>query len=275
MHSASLPDVRSLALHCDRCARRTNSTRTAVAVLDVPRGWARLRPGGESDEFASTGFNRVHWFTLESPITPTELDETLSLVRSAGARRVYLWMSAAGCAGAASEALERVGAARVPYVRYVVLARRAEVVPVPPTASLSIRPLSSDELPGVLASLGDRFTAESAKTACELVERGIAETYGAFEGDRPAAFAALIPDHEAPGFGHLGWAGTLEEFRNRGAQSALIASRVSRSAESGLAWCVSETNTAVPTSLKNLARAGFAPMIEWHVYRWDVSQRGT
>lgn len=266
--SNGLPQAAELAAHCDRAARLTNQAR-AETLADVPRGWARLRAGGEGEEFASTGFNRVHWFTLGSPITEGELRETIGVLRSRGVRRAFLWMSAAGCAGDGAGALDRAGAVRVPHVRYQVLVRdAASCAPVRETP-LSVRALRVDELPGVLCAMGDRFSPESARLACALVEAGIAEAFAAYDGDTPVAFAALIPDRVGPGFGHLGWAGTIERSRGRGGQSGLIAARVSRSHQLRLRWCVSETNTAVPTSLRNLMRHGFSPVIEWSVFRWD------
>lgn len=134
---------------------------------------------------------------------------------------------------------------------------------------LAVRGVPVAELAGVLSAMGERFSAESAQAACKLVELGIAEALAAFDGDVPAAFAALIPDRAGDGFGHLGWAGTITNRRGRGGQSALIAARVSRAAELGLRWCVSETNTAIPTSLNNLSTLGFVPALEWDVFRWD------
>lgn len=239
------------------------------AVVDVPRGWVRVRAGGESDEFASIAFNRVHWFTLESPIADGELNETIDVLRSRGVKRAFFWMNAAGCEGSGQSTLDRIGAAPVPYVRYVVLARRAGVCAAPRRTTLVVRGVSARELPSVLGAMGERFSPESVQAACRLVESGIAEAFAAFDGDVPTAFAALIPDREGGGFGHLGWAGTVSGSRGRGGQSALIAARVSRAAELGLRWCVSETNTAIPTSLNNLIRLGFVATLEWMVFRWD------
>ncbi len=266
--SNEIPGPRELAEHCDRAARMTNRVRPE-AVADVPRGWARVRAGGESDEFASTGFNRVHWFTLESAITDDELRETIDVLRSRGVRRAFFWMNAAGCEESGLSALDRIGAAPVLYVRYVMLARRAETCVPPRVSTLVVRGVSARELASVLGAMGERFSPESAQAACKLVESGIAEAFAAFEGDVPMAFAALIPDRGGDGFGHLGWAGTVSGSRGRGGQSALIAARVSRAAELGLRWCVSETNTAIPTSLNNLIRLGFVATLEWRVFRWD------
>ncbi|MCC6970278.1 MAG: GNAT family N-acetyltransferase [Phycisphaerales bacterium] len=266
--SIEIPGPRELAEHCDRAARITNRVRPET-VADVPRGWARVRAGGESDEFASTGFNRVHWFTLESAITDEELRETVGVLRSRGVRRAFFWMNAAGCEGSGLSALERIDAVLVPHVRYVVLARRGGTCVPTRASTLVVRGMSARELPSVLGAMGERFSPESARAACKLVESGIAEAFAAFDGDVPAAFAALIPDRAGDGFGHLGWAGTVSGSRGRGGQSALIAARVSRAAELGLRWCVSETNTVIPTSLNNLIRLGFVAALEWKVFRWD------
>ncbi len=267
-----LPHAGEVAAHCDRAARITNRVRPD-AVVEVPRGWARVRAGGEGDEFASTAFNRVHWFTLDTPITGDELNEAIGVLRSRGVRRAFLWMSATGCAGSGAEALARNGAVRVPRVSYVVLARRSSVCVPPRGSTLAVRGVPIADLAGVLSAMGERFSAESAHAACNLVELGIAEAFAAFDGDVAAAFAALIPDRAGDGFGHLGWAGTITSQRGRGGQSALIAARVSRAAELGLRWCVSETNSAIPTSLNNLMNLGFVPALEWHVFRWDDGAR--
>jgi len=82
--------------------------------------------------------------------------------------------------------------------------------------------------------------------------------YLAFDGATPIAVAAL---HVEDGAGWLGWGGTLEAHRGRGAQSALIAARVRDAIAQGCRWIVSETADDLPEkpnpSFRNLARAGF------------------
>lgn len=83
----------------------------------------------------------------------------------------------------------------------------------------------------------------------------------AFEGDEPAATGALFIT------GTVGWvgaAGTLPEFRRRGAQGALLAARIDAGREAGCETLVTETGEPVAgrpeNSYRNLVRAGFEPL---------------
>jgi GNAT superfamily N-acetyltransferase len=80
----------------------------------------------------------------------------------------------------------------------------------------------------------------------------------AFDGDAPAATGALFVQGT---YGWLGFAGTRPEFRRRGAQSALLAVRITRAGELGLSVLCTETGVAEEgrpsNSYRNLERAGF------------------
>ena len=83
----------------------------------------------------------------------------------------------------------------------------------------------------------------------------------AFDDDAPAATAALFV---AGTVGWLGVAGTLPEFRRRGAQGALLAARIEAGREAGCETLVTETGEpkdGVPGgSYRNIVRAGFEPV---------------
>jgi len=82
----------------------------------------------------------------------------------------------------------------------------------------------------------------------------------AFDGDTPAAAGALFITGTV---GWLGAAGTLPEFRRRGAQGALLAARIGAGRRAGCETLVTETGEPVEgrpeSSYRNLVRAGFAP----------------
>lgn len=263
-----------LAGHCDRMTRRTNSIRSGSTIVEIPDGWIRLREGGDGGPFPSSGFNRVHWLTMSGPLTREHVDAMVRAVRGFGAQGAYVWMSPVAATGAGREELLRAGATEWPHVRYLALMRRAEPVASPFAASgeLHARPLGVGEVPEVMNSVKSWYSESGATAACELAARGIAEIHAVFEGSRAIAIGGLLMD-EIAGCGHLGWAGTDPERRSRGSQSALIASRVTRAAELGAAFCVSETNTAVDQSLRNLMRLGFAPVAAWSVWRWQDPER--
>jgi GNAT superfamily N-acetyltransferase len=80
----------------------------------------------------------------------------------------------------------------------------------------------------------------------------------ALDGDKPAATGALFV------VGRVGWlgaAGTLPEFRRRGAQGALLAARIDAGREAGCKTLVTETGEPIAgrpgSSYRNLIRAGF------------------
>jgi hypothetical protein len=80
----------------------------------------------------------------------------------------------------------------------------------------------------------------------------------AYEGETPAATGAVFTQDNV---GWFGMAGTLPEFRRRGAQSAILASRVRAAAEAGAKVLVTETGERVEgkpsNSYRNIERAGF------------------
>jgi hypothetical protein len=85
--------------------------------------------------------------------------------------------------------------------------------------------------------------------------------YLALDGDVPAAAAGLfLSSVDGTSFGHLGFAATLPRFRNRGAQSGLIAHRLWDADRLGADWIVSETDEELPDrpnhSYHNLVRMG-------------------
>jgi GNAT superfamily N-acetyltransferase len=83
----------------------------------------------------------------------------------------------------------------------------------------------------------------------------------AFDGDTPAAAGAIFLTGNV---GWLGAAGTLPEFRRRGAQGALLAARIAAGREAGCETLVTETGEPVGgkpgASYRNLVRAGFEPL---------------
>ena len=83
----------------------------------------------------------------------------------------------------------------------------------------------------------------------------------AFADDTPAATGAIFVSGSV---GWLGAAGTLPEFRGRGAQSGLLAARIRAGAEAGCKTLVTETGELVEGrpagSYRNIVRAGFEPL---------------
>jgi GNAT superfamily N-acetyltransferase len=92
----------------------------------------------------------------------------------------------------------------------------------------------------------------------KLPERDGWDCFVAYDGDAPAATGAL---YIAQGVGWLGIAATLPEYRRRGAQSALLSTRILAAAAAGCIVVVTETGELLegkPSgSYRNILRAGF------------------
>ncbi len=95
------------------------------------------------------------------------------------------------------------------------------------------------------------------------------QMYGAWDGDVLAATASL---YTANGIGTLAGAATLPEYRGRGAQSALMAIRVTDAAALGCAWITAETGTETPEepnpSLHNMRHIGLVELYERRNWLW-------
>lgn len=92
--------------------------------------------------------------------------------------------------------------------------------------------------------------------------------FGAFDGDRLIGTGAA---HVAGTLGWLGAAGTLEDARGRGAQSALLAARIRAASDADARMFATETIDRVDgvagPSFRNVVRAGFE---EAYVQEWWV-----
>jgi GNAT superfamily N-acetyltransferase len=200
--------------------------------------------------------NRIVGLGTERPATESDVDAALALVPpgftyyvsvdpEAGPRALGGWLRARG--------LE-------PGWGWMLFRRGVEPLP-PARTSLTLREAST---PDDLASFGHvvatsyGLPAAAAGVAARAGERGWS-CWLALEGDEAVSAGGLFV---AEGAGYLGFAGTLEEHRGKGAQGALLAARAERAAELGCDVLLTETGEQVPerpsNSYRNLLRAGFA-----------------
>jgi ribosomal protein S18 acetylase RimI-like enzyme len=97
-----------------------------------------------------------------------------------------------------------------------------------------------------------------APLAASVVDRPGWSCYVAFDGDAPAGAGALFV-HE--GIGWLGFGATLPQYRGRGAQSALLATRIEDARKQSCRMVVTETGELEDgrpsSSYRNILRAGF------------------
>lgn len=97
-----------------------------------------------------------------------------------------------------------------------------------------------------------------APIASRVVGRPGWSCYVAYAGSEPAGAGALFV-HE--GVGWLGYAATRERFRGRGAQSAILATRIEAARQQGCRTVITETGELAEgrpsASYRNIVRAGF------------------
>jgi hypothetical protein len=255
----------AFARAADHARRNSITCCLEQQIIDVPRGWMCWEPNGDPGEFPSGSPNRIHWVTAESPLNAQEIHDTIAAVRARDIRRMYIIMSPRAWTTGVHSQLLALGATPWPDVVYPLLACPATpTTPARPT-DFSVRIVQPQEAPPVYAA-ATWFPHLRVGRGQRMLDRGISELHAAFDGDQPVALSYLFMDGD---FSYLGGAATDPAKKGRGAQTALICSRITRAAALGAKWCVAETNTAVPISLRNLKRCGFEEILYWKVYRWD------
>jgi hypothetical protein len=204
----------------------------------------------------SAMFNRVLGLGLERPATERELDEIAAFFDDFGVdyaisphplarpRELRLWLDERGFhTGYAWAKFER-GVEEPPDVE----------------TDLRVEEVSADRA----ADFGDVFvrayrTPELFREwASRLPGRDGWHCFVAYDRETPAATGAVFV---RDGIGWFGLAGTLPEFRRRGAQNAILSARVRAAAAAGATTLVTETGERVEgkvsNSYRNIERSGF------------------
>ena len=199
--------------------------------------------------------NRVIGLGVSEPASDALLDRIADVYGSV--RHSIALAPAARPAGVAAMLRER---GYEPGHAWVKFARAAAEPPAPPT-SLRIErigPERADEFTAVLAA-GFEIPQSVTAMLAHLPGRPGWSWYLAHDGDVPVACGALFVHGR---HGWLGQAATLPAHRRRGAQSALLATRIGAAHAAGAEIVVTETGEIVddrPTiSYRNILRAGFA-----------------
>jgi len=111
---------------------------------------------------------------------------------------------------------------------------------------------------GAVVTTGFEMPATTARWVAALAGRPGWLCALAFDGATPVAAGAAYVEN---GYAWLGFGTTLTTHRGRGAQTALLASRIAWAARNGAQWIVTETGERVAgkpaQSYRNILRAGF------------------
>ena len=198
--------------------------------------------------------NRVTGLGLDGPADDGELDEIESFFAAHGTRYAVA-VSPSAPPDLGRRLRERGFADGYAWMKF----RRG--VDEPQTAGTALRVVQvsdgTDFGPIVSAAFG--LPAAVAGMFEHLPELAGWHCFVAYDGDSPAGVAAMFA-HE--GIGWLGAAGTVEQHRGKGAQTALLAARIRRARELGLDAVTTETGERTAdrpsASYRNILRAGFA-----------------
>jgi GNAT superfamily N-acetyltransferase len=201
--------------------------------------------------------NRVLGFGTGGEGSLDQLEAIVQKYRDAGSPRFFFQVSPLGVPQNLPRQLEHVGLK--PYNRWVKLYRGVDE-PLAGGTDLYIKEIGPEESEPFGQVLGASFEWPEIMGrwfACTLGRSGWRH-YMAYETDRPAAIGAMFVR------GAYAWfdmAGTLAEYRGRGAQGALLQIRIRDAAAMGCRWIVAETAEETPDrsapSYRNTLRSGF------------------
>jgi len=239
--------------------------RFGVSVVS-DRGGVRIRAPRTRD----LSLNRVYALGIEIPLTIEDLDELIVEFREAAVPRFLIsWAPVAQPRDARRWFQER-GFRRITSIARLTR-RTVPDVDVPTDLHIVEARVTDTTLFGEIAARGNGLPPEFAPGLNSTIGRRGWRHYFVFDGDRPVAAAALYVE------GDIAWAGfggTLPDDRRRGAQSALLARRISDAHEAGATWITCWTTAESPErpnqSLRNMKRLGFELTYEIENYVLDL-----
>ncbi|GAB7039243.1 hypothetical protein JCM9533A_30930 [Catenuloplanes niger JCM 9533] len=212
-------------------------------------------------------FNRAVGFG--APVTAGLLDRILDVYRAAGVPAAVLKLPPPLLPADWAELCAARGLVPLPDS---VKVTRSTAVPPPIRTALRVGPLPAAEerdwIDLVMSALDPVPHLAELMPGPGRDPRG--SRFAAWDGDEMVAAAQLFTHGPA---GVLKSGVTRASHRGCGAQSALIAARVTAARAAGCEWVVSETSVPEPgerhTSLRNLERLGFARAYDYRSVRWE------
>ena len=236
-----------------RAAGRDISEKFGIKVFSV--GSACVSIAGKIDILA---YNRVIGLGLKEPATEQILDEIISKYRESDVSRFFIQIHPEAAPSKLNEWFQKRNIQR--YNNWVKHYRGVENPPIVNT-DLEIREVQNREEAdqfGSIITKSFEWPDEMKHWFASLIGRKCWKTYLAFDGDDPVAAASLFVKDDC---GWLSFAGTLPDYRGKGAQSALIARRIQDAAELGCKVLTVETaednEQKKSQSMQNILKMGF------------------
>lgn len=203
-------------------------------------------------------FNRAVGIGIGQPATEEEIDGIVARYRDRGVSRFLVSLSPAAKPDSIAPWLEARGFRR--HNAWVKLHREAGPLPGIATAGLRIEEIGPDRALefGKVVQAGFSMIDIAGEWIALTVGRPGWRHYLALDGDKAVSAAAM---HLRGSWAWFGFAATLEGARGRGAQSALIARRITDAHAAGVRWLSIETAEDTPErgapSFRNVVRQGF------------------
>jgi GNAT superfamily N-acetyltransferase len=211
--------------------------------------------------------NRAIGFGFERPLDLAQLAEIRAFYREAGKSRWFL-----DCSPDASiDQAMLVSAGGVSRASVVKLVATLDDIDDPPMPNIRVVDVDAGDATRFAALVGPLLGVP------EPVRPAIVSTIGfpgwrfyfAVDAGEPVAGAAMFTHGDGA---WLGLMATLPEYRQRGAQTALLARRIQDARAAGCRWISAETSpeTAGPNrSLRNMKRVGLRELYHRPFYRFD------
>jgi ribosomal protein S18 acetylase RimI-like enzyme len=216
---------------------------------------------GAIPEVDVLAYNRVIGLGLEEPATHSQIKSILRFFSGVGVNRFFVQVSPFARPKDLIENLEKNGLKY--YNHWAKLYRKTDVKIPEPDTNVNIIRIDEDYADLFGEIIVQPFGWDSYK---DILSHLLSKTVGqpgyhhylAVDGDTPIAAASLYVNGD---YGSLAMAGTLEKYRGRGAQSALLARRIQDARDMGCRYLFSETAEDTPekgsASFRNLRRFGF------------------
>ncbi|MEV4604038.1 GNAT family N-acetyltransferase [Amycolatopsis sp. NPDC049253] len=228
----------------------------------------------------SSGFwSRAQGLGHDSPLTSERLDEVCGYFRGRGHDSALLYFDSDVLPDDWAALSARHGLSAGPKFAKLV----ADVDTVLTAAgqskldpSLRIAPATSDDAPtwgSVMCEIfGWSDVAGLPEMCAASVTRPEWAPFAVWAGERMVGTAN---SHRYAGTAHMFGGGTLPEFRNRGAQTALLLARAEAAAAAGCTWLVAEAYAPEDNSnpsLTNMLRLGFEEYQRRPLWRWSRTE---
>lgn len=217
-------------------------------------------------------WNKALGFGFAQPVTADLIGEICDFYRSRQVPSAVLQLAPSVLPADWGDICAAYGLSRAST--WVKLGRELSEPPAPsgPRVERITTPEAAEEWASVLVGTFGWSDRPLMEMSAALALRPDVHAFAVRADGRIVSVAGLKVNGET---GHLFGGATLEAYRGRGGQSALLRARIAAAAEAGCRAVFAETGAEGPgehnTSLHNMRRAGLVPLYERVNWRWNAA----